>query len=1227
MRQHLLAKVTLSAAVLSASLVCGAVPAPADNASRWATPSAWRATLPHHKAAGSTDYKVRQAKASAHDRALAAMRFQGHAAAPGISLQGLATGKPDHTLEAGNNFGYLDAPDGTTWFYTGGPVVEEVKHEYYTDRIITGYDYTVYDSKFKRVGSISDKITLQGNETKVASIGIDAAITSKFFNSQSNYEVMVVLFLNNPDYSVTIRTAVYTLDGARDDEGNSTIIASYTGMPIDAVNMAADKWSEDFFITFRDEILPDPDDFEDYTDYLQACAYKLTVYKKGGWSGAPVKVLEYSIPQTQLPGDVLSSPYFMATKTAGKPTFTIWHYAKPFFDNPIAEEPMPTADNSLEIHTFSMPSVSSSEATPQHTTSVATVPHTGSKILYTFYSIGLTGYTEDVLTGDFGGTPEAPSYIVTTEDYTISDDDNYIYGIYAYDNSGALIKTIAENAYGFVALTTPAGAHRQTAVIYNDEFGYSFRIMDLTDGEEVTSFEQVLDRETLTASLDRVRVNGRDLYASAVNQADVEADGTVYTKVAWINTEGRIDRVDRIPLGKEVAMSSLNITGAMLTPYVFDTDDEVEYMALVKRRTGAGTETQEELLITAPSGVMLTVTPDDQLGTLTNIAVVNPTTAPQLMIVYNNGQYTQTFYDLPLTKFAGGDGTEANPYLIASAADLQQMKSNPAAYYTLSKDFDAQGFPFEPVEAFSGVLDGAGHTISNFTLDNDRAFVGLLSNTGLTAVVKNLNFLDPVIRLNSNSTQAGLIAASAPGIKVSNVHVYGLTASDSEESRAEAIFGGLVADATSTASISQCFVAGARIDLPESGSVGGIVGRGRTGISVRACAFTGSITGATEIGGIAGTLDTGDETIADCHVDADLTAQNTVGGIAGSTNRSILTRNYAEGSVTATTPGRWTKALAAGGIVGSMTTEYDPDSKDIVKVSHNVVALSAINVPALEGTPEYPGQFNTVHRIAGRTGLNEAPEIVDYDADDNPVYDTNFTAYEGGLSENYAVDALAPVEETAATHKGSDGQSMNLYEIGYDFLTQHGYKYGTDLENPWNPATGYDPALHFETGIIINPSDIQATEGQTFNVDIHINGRRQLEESELMDDFMCEYDTEHIEMTGNYTFDGKTFSIEFTCLKPGVSQLAVKMLGSTALATVTGVSGIDDIVAAAPSLLSYDGNTVSAEGCAISLYAVSGVKAAQGLGSIDVTALPAGVYVAVATASDGTRSQMKILVK
>ena len=83
------------------------------------------------------------------------------------------------------------------------------------------------------------------------------------------------------------------------------------------------------------------------------------------------------------------------------------------------------------------------------------------------------------------------------------------------------------------------------------------------------------------------------------------------------------------------------------------------------------------------------------------------------------------------------------------------------------------------------------------------------------------------------------------------------------------------------------------------------------------------------------------------------------------------------------------------------------------------------------------------------------------------------------------------------------------------------------------------------------------------------------------------------------------------------------MLSSHMLVKAT--SGIDGVQAAGG--MSYDGMTVTADGCDITLWSMAGTAVATGKGAVDVTTLAGGVYVAVATTADGRRMTLKINVR
>ncbi|MFW6017144.1 MAG: hypothetical protein ACOCRK_11955, partial [bacterium] len=69
-----------------------------------------------------------------------------------------------------------------------------------------------------------------------------------------------------------------------------------------------------------------------------------------------------------------------------------------------------------------------------------------------------------------------------------------------------------------------------------------------------------------------------------------------------------------------------------------------------------------------------------------------------------------------------GTGTEADPYIITTAQELQEMKNDITAYYELGNDIDMSGFSWSTIQNFEGVLDGKGNEILNLEI-NDIDFI------------------------------------------------------------------------------------------------------------------------------------------------------------------------------------------------------------------------------------------------------------------------------------------------------------------------------------------------------------------------------------------------------------------------------------------------------------------------------------------------------------------------
>lgn len=144
--------------------------------------------------------------------------------------------------------------------------------------------------------------------------------------------------------------------------------------------------------------------------------------------------------------------------------------------------------------------------------------------------------------------------------------------------------------------------------------------------------------------------------------------------------------------------------------------------------------------------------------------------------------------------FAGGSGTEADPYLIAKASQLALLakyvnEETPGYYedgvhYKLSADIDLGGYgnwtpigsgptdgryPYEnPRYAFQGVFDGDGHTVSG--LNVNLAGTTTFTSAGLFGVndgtIRNLNVSGEVHATTSNASSGYVVAGGIAGFNI-----------------------------------------------------------------------------------------------------------------------------------------------------------------------------------------------------------------------------------------------------------------------------------------------------------------------------------------------------------------------------------------------------------------------------------------------------------------------------
>lgn len=181
-------------------------------------------------------------------------------------------------------------------------------------------------------------------------------------------------------------------------------------------------------------------------------------------------------------------------------------------------------------------------------------------------------------------------------------------------------------------------------------------------------------------------------------------------------------------------------------------------------------------------------------------------------------------------KFEAGNGTETDPYIIATAAQLDEVRNFPSACFELSKDIDLSYYlnsnssGWTPIKDFTGKFDGKKHTIKGLWIS-----LSSISNVGLFANIQGSSD-------NKRASVSNLFV---------NISKKGITGG----SRVGGICGNL-----SYGNIENCMVTG---DISGYQYVGGIVGRNNDNYYnssiISQCASSGNIIATDdEVGGILG---------------------------------------------------------------------------------------------------------------------------------------------------------------------------------------------------------------------------------------------------------------------------------------------------------------------------------------------------------------------------------------
>jgi hypothetical protein len=228
----------------------------------------------------------------------------------------------------------------------------------------------------------------------------------------------------------------------------------------------------------------------------------------------------------------------------------------------------------------------------------------------------------------------------------------------------------------------------------------------------------------------------------------------------------------------------------------------------------------------------------------------------------------------PPGEFAGGDGSEANPFQITTAAHLNNVRNYLGSDYTdkhflLMNDIDLtsyvssggdgynDGKGWQPIgyvpitninnytNCFYGSFDGGEHTISGLFIDRQPASFLDYEQSGLFGALVNADIRNLNLGVQVKGTRyTGGLAGYCVQSTIDNIQVEGDVTGN------ELFLGGLIGTADVTV-ITDSSVAGTVNGSSDSLYVGGLIGSG-SNTTITGCQANTTLSGAHNIGGLTG---------------------------------------------------------------------------------------------------------------------------------------------------------------------------------------------------------------------------------------------------------------------------------------------------------------------------------------------------------------------------------------
>ena len=170
------------------------------------------------------------------------------------------------------------------------------------------------------------------------------------------------------------------------------------------------------------------------------------------------------------------------------------------------------------------------------------------------------------------------------------------------------------------------------------------------------------------------------------------------------------------------------------------------------------------------------------------VYTINSFTEDTALAVEFKGAESKYWTDHAATAFAGGTGTEADPWQIATAAQLalvakdQTTYSKAGLYFKLTDNIDLSAYEWVPIDALRGTFDGNGKSVTGLRIGTAAApatnlqgkNVGLFGKAVGNGYIKNLTVNAQIYVSDTSNWEAAGIVVGNLGGKLDNCFAEGI---------------------------------------------------------------------------------------------------------------------------------------------------------------------------------------------------------------------------------------------------------------------------------------------------------------------------------------------------------------------------------------------------------------------------------------------------------------------